>query len=73
MLLGADSELIKGGQVGSLSLRIPPTLRHVVRDFLRKHRHYKPQIELELSVMDGTSVIETARETLPIWTFPHFR
>ncbi len=73
MLLGADSELIKGGHVGSLSLRVPPSLRHVVRTYLRRHPHYRPQIELELSVMDGTNVIETARETLPIWTYPHFR
>jgi hypothetical protein len=34
---------------------------------------YRPEVELELSVMDGAHVVETAREALPIWTYPDFR
>ncbi len=71
-LLKGRSTAVAAGSVGRVRLVVSRSLRHAVRSYLRRNRHYRVMVHLAV-VMTGHGAPQRVDAVLPIWTYPGFR
>jgi hypothetical protein len=71
--LGGYSGAIAGNATSEVRLRVPGSLRHAVRVYLRRHPHYEVVLHLKVTFTVNGQTSHTVDAALPIWTYPGFR
>ena len=71
-LPGAVARLA-AGSIGNADVRVPKTLRRMVRRFLLHHPHDKLKLVLTVRMTSSAGVSQHTTVVLPIWTLPGFR